>query len=147
MLSALISLTLLSAPALADDAEKTVAYRKAVYSSIGAHMKASSMIIKGEVAREAELAGHAASFVAMSKLVSGLFPEGTGPAAVPSTHALPSVWEKPDLFKQKAADFEKAAEAFEAAAKGTDQAAKRAAFMELGKTCGGCHDDFKADEK
>ncbi|MEM9531088.1 MAG: cytochrome c [Pseudomonadota bacterium] len=51
----------------------------------------------------------------------------------------------PDLFAEKTAAFVSAAESFAAIAQAGDQATISAAFGDVGKTCGGCHDEFRED--
>lgn len=128
-------------------AAHTVEYRHLYFESMARHMKSSAMIVKGEVARPGDLAGHAQSIASLATALPDLFPAGTGPDAFPKTEALPVIWEKPDEFKAKAATFAERAQAFAAAATAGDADAAKGAFFALGKSCGDCHDTFRKDNK
>lgn len=56
---------------------------------------------------------------------------------------LPAAYADPAKFKQAADNFEAAVGKLVAASKGNDEAATKAAIGGVGKTCGGCHDDFR----
>lgn len=126
--------------------DKMVAYRHTVMEGLGKHMKASSMIVKGEVGRPTDLVAHAIALHEASTFLTQLFPAGTGPDKLPSD-SKPEIWTK-------WADFEKAAKAFEEesgklveVARAGDAAATAAQFGKVGKTCGTCHDSFKVDDE
>lgn len=60
------------------------------------------------------------------------------------TDARPEIWSMPDAFK---AAYERASQAVKGlaeAAKSGDEKAMRAAAGDLGKSCKGCHDDFRS---
>lgn len=143
-------LTLLVAaqPAFAADRpEDVVEYRHVQMEAAAKHMKSTAKIVKGVIDRKQDIAGHAASLHALSMAVGDLFPEGTDPKSVKKTEALPSVWERRSEFDAAVKAFETASqELVDAAAKGDDQAIKMA-FGKVGKSCGGCHDDFKKDDE
>ncbi len=145
--SVLIAATL-ATPAVAGDPTPTdlVDYRETYFEGLSKHMKAIGMVVKGKVARPADLAGHAQAIAAVSDHLTGLFPAGTGPDAVPTTEALPAVWTDPDGFKAKAAAFSEKAKAFAAIAAKGDLEASKAAFFAVGKACGDCHDTFRKDD-
>jgi cytochrome c556 len=71
--------------------------------------------------------------------IEGLFPKGSisGPS-----EALPAIWQNWDEFLGSARKLEKLAADLEAAA---DQGQKAALpiFAQMGKTCSGCHEDFR----
>lgn len=123
-------------------------YRHNQFEAAGKHMKLSSMILKGQVDRPADLVGHAEALHALSKAIPTMFPEGSGPDAV-KTDALATVWEKNAEFLEVAATFEKETKALIAAAKKADKdmGAYKAQFGKVGKQCGTCHDTFRKDEK
>ena len=59
------------------------------------------------------------------------------------TRALPAVWSEAGKFKDAQTQFEGAAAKLVAASKGGDEGAIKAAIGDVGKTCGGCHDNFR----
>ena len=92
--------------------------------------------IRASAKKITDFAPHAAS----------LFPPGTGPD-VGKTGAKPEIWQNPQDFTAKAADFQKAAQAFGAAAQGNDLAAIKATWADLGNTCKACHDKYRSKMK
>ena len=57
--------------------------------------------------------------------------------------ALPAVFTDTAKFKAAQDQFHSAVEKLVAASKGSDMAATKAAIGGVGKTCGGCHDNFR----
>lgn len=56
---------------------------------------------------------------------------------------LPAAYSDTAKFKQAAENLQAAVGKLVAASKGSDEAATKAAIGGVGKTCGGCHDDFR----
>ena len=78
-----------------------------------------------------------------SRDVTDLFPEGSveGPSA-----ALPAIWEDFDAFADIVDDMGSRADALALAAQQAEDAtAIRQPFAALGKTCSGCHEDFRKE--
>lgn len=103
---------------------------------------------KGDIAYDAErAAANAANLNAIVQYdVGRLFIQGTSKANYTGkTRALADIWEDPGAFAAAYEDLqEKVAVVAEEAGKGKD--ALTAAVSEMGKTCGNCHDDFRAEE-
>ena len=59
------------------------------------------------------------------------------------SRALPAVWKEADKFKEAASRFENEAAKLYQASRGGDEAAVKAQIGAVGKTCGGCHDNFR----
>ena len=57
--------------------------------------------------------------------------------------ALPAVFTDTAKFKQAQDDFQRAVGSLVTASKGSDMAATKAAIGAVGKTCGGCHENFR----
>ena len=100
-------------------------------------------------------AGNAASDAALAAIdevevladdLPNWFPEGSAPETGTDTEALPAIWEEPDAFQAKVSDFQAAVTELGAAGESGDAAAISAAFGNVGKTCGSCHDDFREDD-
>ncbi len=103
---------------------------------------------KGEVPYDAEAAkAHAANLKTISLYpVGGLFVAGTSNADRPGkTRSLPKIWEDMAGFGKAYTDWQ-AAVAAVADAAGGGQPALAAAVGEMGKTCGGCHKPYRAEE-
>lgn len=73
-----------------------------------------------------------------------LFPPGS---TSDKSRALPAIWEKWDEFSKNPAKVKKAASEVAEAAKAKDDAALGAKVKALGDACGGCHKNFRAEEK
>ena len=61
------------------------------------------------------------------------------------TEALDKIWEDKEAFAKKVEALTSAASKLQLAAKSGDESTFRPAIGAVGKTCKGCHDDFKAD--
>ena len=154
----LASLTLaalaLAAPASAEDkAEKAdvdhtqlVKYRQLEMGAIARHFGAVKRIVKDEVDRKEDLAGHSAAIVDLARDMVSQYPKGSGPKNYPKTDALPKIWDDAEGFAKAVADFEAAANELHEAAKGRDYTAAKAAFEKAGDQCGSCHDAFRKDD-
>ena len=115
------------------------------YEKIGDAMKVVSRELKAGTPDLAKVRQSADAIATLAPQVPSWFPEGTGPD-VGKTEARAEIWQKPEDFKAKAADFQRAALAFQAAARGGDLAAIRAAQGDLGKSCKACHDLYRAED-
>lgn len=87
----------------------------------------------------------AATIAAIAPQVANSFPAGTGPE-VGKTHAKADIWQHPQDFAAAMRSFGTAAAAFDHAAQGSDVAAMKLAQANLGKTCGSCHERFRAKD-
>lgn len=137
-------------PAVADapSPEVAVEYRHLIFESMGRHMKASSMIMKGKYAQTKDVAGHATAMADLAAMIPGAFPKGSGPTNGLKTEALPAIWDNWSEFEKAASTLQTEAKALaELAASGADAAAMKGQFIKVGKACGSCHDQFrKGDE-
>jgi len=150
MRKAVIPALLLALPlgAFAADLEEAVDARQGYYSLLGFEMHSLVAMAKGEVEYDAEKAkGHAADMLTLTKYdAAGLFPPGTSKADMPGkTRALPAIWEDPESVQEKGAAFVAAVKDLnEVAGEGRGQLGK--AVQDLGGTCKGCHDDYRAED-
>ncbi len=136
---AVLTVTALTAPAMADEAGE-IKYRKAVMRSIGGHMGAIVGIIKSSTGNAANFAVHTQGMAHLSKIVGSIFPKGSD---FGETEALPAVWEKPAEFAKAVKMLEEAAAKLNTAALSGDMAKSGAAFGDLGKACKNCHENFR----
>ena len=112
--------------------------------SVGGQMSSVVAIMKGNVFSE-NLGTHIAALAQMAEIVPTVFPEGSG---FTKSEALPKIWEQPAEFKKHMDDFVAAARKLGSVGPAGDMAAIGPAVQALGKTCKGCHDDFrKKDEE
>jgi cytochrome c556 len=115
--------------------------RVAGMKSLIGNLKAASAATDPAVAK-AELA----KGLVFANSIPDKFPKGTGPGdqGVTKTRALPEIWSKPADFKAAAEALSKALQAASDAA--GDKAKFDAAFGDIKKSCGGCHDQFRGKE-
>ena len=138
MAVALMSSTLISA-----DSEGVYKYRSAVMKAVGGHMASIGASLKGQVFTE-NLKIHASSMADLADIVPNVFPEGSG---VDKSEAIAAIWEQPENFKSRMDDFVTAAKQLEQLAQGTDIKATLGGVQKLGKSCKGCHDDFREEDE
>ena len=136
----------LSQPTAAQDAAKLIEYRKNVMKSLGAHTVAIAAVVKGEVGLWHQVIVHAVAIDGVNRTIVELFPPGTGPETG-DTRAKPEIWQERDRFAEAARRMSAQAAALVGAALRGDRQAIAAEFASLGRTCGGCHETFRAEER
>ena len=62
------------------------------------------------------------------------------------SRALPEVFSEPGKFKEAADSMQAAVNQLVAATKGGGEAAVKTAINDVNKSCGGCHDNFRAKQ-
>jgi len=140
-LTALTALLLAcSAGVQAEQPENYIKYRQAMMKAIGGHTGGASQIVRGKVAPEGDLLMHALALAELNRKLVRLFPEGSD---FGETKAKEAIWENWDKFQQAAEASEKATADFAAAVAGGDTKRIANAFKAVGKSCKGCHKDFR----
>jgi cytochrome c556 len=78
--------------------------------------------------------------------IPDLFPAGTGPTdeGVTKTRAKAEIWTKTEEFAAEAEKLEDVANKLVAASMANDLGGMKAGLAEVGPTCKGCHDAFRA---
>lgn len=145
-LSAAIGISIFSGSALAQaKPEDAVKYRQAVMTVVKNNFGPIAGVAKGEIPFKAEIvAAKATNLVAISKMsLEGYDNKAT--AEVKTSKAKPEVWSKWADFEAGMKKFMAEAEKLEVAAKSGNLDAIKAQTGEVGKTCKGCHDNFKAE--
>lgn len=130
-----------------DEPENVIKYRQSVMKSLGNHAAAIVGVVKGEVSFTSHIAAHARSINEMSKLIPGIFPEGTGRDAYPDTRALPAIWNDRAKFEAAAKAVQAESARLAEVAQGGDLRAIVAQVRNLGKACGSCHKPFRAKKQ
>ncbi|HQD82772.1 MAG TPA: cytochrome c [Quisquiliibacterium sp.] len=124
-------------------AEDAIKYRKSAFTVLGAHFGRIGAVVKGERPfNAAEVQANAAVVETLSTLPWAAFGAGTDKG---ETRAKPEIWTSADKFKGGADQMQKAVAALSVAAKSGNLDQVKAAFGEAGKTCKGCHDNFRKD--
>jgi len=124
---------------LAADGALALKQRKAVMSSIGAHMGG----IKGGLAagNGEAVEAHAKAINGLATVIPSFFPKGSDQG---ETRALPEIWIKWSEFEAAANSLVTESGKLAQVAKGGDKAAMAAQFGQMGKVgCGGCHKPFR----
>jgi len=142
-MTALTIAAILALPALADSTPEDQAdYRESVMTAMRGHIGAASAIVRGLIDNDGHLADHAAGLANAAKELDRLFPAGSN---VGESEALPLIWEEPEAFAEAIARLQSATAAFRAAVDGGDDAEIGGAFREVGMSCRGCHDRYRAE--
>jgi cytochrome c556 len=125
----------------AANAQDPIAARKALMKATGGQAAQGAKFMKGE--EPFDLAKAQAIFTQYEKTsaeAKSLFPDNSKTGG--DTAALPAVWDKRADFEAKMAKF--GADAKEAASRVKDLDSFKAAVPEVQKSCGGCHETFRA---
>ena len=121
--------------------QDAIAARKALMKATGGQTAVGSKMVKGD--DPFDLAKAKAVFATYEDTATkgpGLFPPNSKEGG--ETAALPKIWENKADFDAKFAKF--GADAKAAAAKTTDLDSFKAAFGDVTKNCGTCHNDYRA---
>jgi cytochrome c556 len=126
----------------ADPKKEAIEYRQSVMKIVGWNFKPMGAMVKGDRPFDAKaFSTHAKDLAAVSSLnILAGFPEDTDGKG---SKAKPEIWMKWDDFKEKMATMQRETAKLAEVAAGGDQGAIKKQFGEAGKTCKGCHDDYK----
>jgi cytochrome c556 len=122
-------------------AQDPIAARKALMKATGGQAAQGAKFMKGE--EPFDLAKAQAIFAQFQKTATDtkdLWPDNSKTGG--ETAALPAIWEKKVDFEAKLAKL--GADAKDASAKVKDADSFKAAFPEVTKNCGGCHETYRA---
>ena len=127
--------------------ETLVKQRQAAMTLQGKYFGPLAGMAQGKVPYNADtVAFNAALLDALSRMPWDGFAPASKDATVKNA-ALPAIWSEPAKFKQAQDNFHKAVAALVAVSRGGDEAAQKAAIGGVGKTCGGCHQDFREKQQ
>ena len=122
--------------------EVLVKQRQAAMTLIGKYWGPVNGMAQGKAPFNAEVAARNAGFLdALSQMPWDGFAESTKDSQE-KNRALPAIWAEPAKFKEAQERMRGAVTKLVAAAK--DEGAFKAAAGEVGKACGGCHENFRA---
>jgi cytochrome c556 len=121
--------------------EVLVKQRQAAMTLQGKYFGPMVAMAQGKVPFKADVVAYNASLLdALSRMPWDGFAEGTKDV---KSAALPAVWSNAAGFKTAQDNFHNAVQTLVSASKGSDEGATKAAILGVGKTCGGCHNDFR----
>ncbi len=133
-----------STPALADNPAGVIAYRQKVMGAKSGHLGAIGQILKHGLSYTGHIEGHAKALVHLAGLLEEVFPEGTGKG---KTDALPEIWSDRDGFLKAARKLKSEASNLVKVAGSGDRSAIGAQVKKVGKSCGGCHKNYRQPKK
>ena len=121
--------------------EDLLKYRQGVMRGVAFQNGPLNAFAKGEVPWSPALAQRAANLAALAVVAGDVF----SPASqnIPNSDAKPEIWAKPDDFKKALAAFQAETAKLGELARGGNADAIKAQIAAVGKTCGGCHDNFR----
>ena len=122
------------------DSHGIIKYRQNVMKSVSGHMGAIVDILKNGLPLEEHIVDHARSMLQISRMTLSMFPEGSGKGRTKSKQV---IWEKWSEFESAARDFERESSKLIDVAQSSDMEALSKQVRATGKTCSGCHRNFR----
>ena len=122
------------------DSKGIIKYRQNVMKSTAGHMGAIVDILKNGLSLKAHVSDHARSMLQNSRMTLSMFPEGSGKGRTKSKQA---IWENWSEFESAANDFERESVKLAEVAESGDMDALAKQVRATGKTCSGCHRNFR----
>jgi len=123
--------------------EDVIKFRKGLYTVVGWEIRPMAAMVKGETPFNKDLFARNATLIEhLAKVAPDAFVAGSDKGA--ETRARPEIWSDPDKFKIALTAFQtESAKMAEVARTATTVDQVRGQFGALGKTCAGCHDNFR----
>ena len=121
--------------------EHRLKYRQGVMRAVAFQWGPLTAFAKGEAQWGPAMAQRAANLAALAASAEDVFPEASKGLA--NSDAKPEIWAKPDDFKAKITAFKTETAKLGDLAKAGNVDAIKAQIAATGKTCGGCHDDYR----
>ena len=122
------------------DSHGIIKYRQNVMKSVSGHMGAIVDILKNGLPLEEHIVDHARSMLQISRMTLSMFPEGSG---IGRTKSKQVIWEKWSEFESAAGNFERESLKLVEIAQSGDMEALSKQVRATGKTCSGCHRNFR----
>lgn len=124
--------------------EVLVKQRQAAMTLQGKYFGPIAGMAQGKIPYNAEVISRNAAYLdALDKMPWDGFAESTKDIKDVKTAALPAIWNEPAKFKEAQERLQHAVSALVAATKGGNEGAIKAAAGDVGKSCGGCHQNFR----
>jgi cytochrome c556 len=140
MIRTVLAVTALALGVSAATAQDPIAARKALMKTNGQQAAQGAKFMKGEEPFNlAKAQAIFASYQDAAAKMPNLFPANSKTGG--ETTAAPALWDKMDDVKARFAKL--GADAKDTAAKVKDEASFKAAFPEIQKNCGGCHEPYR----
>jgi len=120
--------------------ENAFKYRQNIMTALKGHAGAIAMQARGLAGDPSQVANHAKAMAGLGSELHLLFAEGS---KTEDSESLDAIWEKPEEFAAAVTAAEEAMTALGEVADSGDMKAIGAAFRDVGKSCKGCHDNFR----
>ena len=121
--------------------EHRLKYRQGVMRAVAFQWGPLTGVAKGEAQWGPAMAQKAVNLAALAAIAGDVFPEASKGLA--NSDAKPEIWAKPDDFKMKMVAFQTETAKLADLVKAGNVEAIKAQINATGKTCGGCHDDYR----
>lgn len=126
-------------------ARTALTFRKSLYQLIRSNMGPLGAMAKGNIPFDAAVMDkNGMRIEQLSLMIADYMALDTRKFDI-ETEALDEIWEEPEDFASKIDALTLAAQKLQVVAKEGDESKFRKAIGAVGKSCGGCHDDYKAD--
>ena len=127
-------------------AKQVVELRESLYQLLGSNMAPLGAMAKGKIPLNGDaVEKYATRIHQLSLMMPDYLRTDTSKFKV-KTEALPKIWQQNDKFKQAMERLTKASANLQLVAKSSDKNVIKKAITDVGKSCGGCHDDFKEED-
>lgn len=144
--SLVLATSVLAQPAKSQKhANYTTELRQSIFKLLGSNMGTLGAMAKGKIPIDASVVEKNAKRInQLSLMITDYSRINTSQFTV-DTEALDNIWQQPELYKNNTDELTKAAQNLIIAAQSNDNATIKKAIGGVGKSCGGCHDNFKKD--
>jgi cytochrome c556 len=126
-------------------AKKATKLRHAVFTMLGANMGTLGGMAKGKIAFDAKIVEQNATRINQLSYMIADYTKTDTRAYKVNTEALPKVWTDREAYEKRVNDLTVASATLMKVSMSGDEGAIKKAIGGVGKTCGGCHDNFKKD--
>lgn len=125
--------------------QQAINARQAVFTLISSNQGPLGAMIRGRAPFDAEVATKNLTRISqLSLMITDTFALDTRSSEI-ETDALDSIWDNMDDFASKAEALTNLADSTLAALAAGDEDEAKKILSGLGRTCGGCHDDYRAE--
>lgn len=126
-------------------AQKATENRQAIFSLLGSNMGPLGAMARGKLPLDAKtVETNALRMNQLALMIADYNKVDTSGFKV-KTEALDEVWKKPEDFAKRTEALIKASAHLQTVAQSGDESAIKKAISGVGRSCGGCHDNFKAE--
>lgn len=119
--------------------------RQSVFKLLGSNMGTLGAMAKGKIPLDASIVEKNAKRINQLSLMIADYSRTDTSTFDVNTQALAKIWQDPEHYSKDINNLTLASQQLINASQSKDEAAIKKAIGGVGKTCGGCHNDFKKD--